>query len=62
MNEPLRDRMEEADRAFFERVQQGFKTIAAAEPRRIRIIDATQSIEVVSGKIWDKVAPLLNRN
>jgi dTMP kinase len=57
-NEPLRDRMEEADRAFFERVQQGFHAIAAAEPKRVRVIDATQSIETVSGRIWELVAPL----
>src|SRR4029077_509078 len=28
-NEPLRDRMEEADRGFFERVLQGYEAIAA---------------------------------
>ena len=57
--EPLRDRMEEADRAFFERVHQGYAAIAAAEPRRVRTIDATQSIEAVSSRIWDAVRPLL---
>jgi dTMP kinase len=50
-NEPERDRMEEADRAFFERVQQGFQAIAAAEPERVRVIDATQSIERVKENI-----------
>ena len=59
-NEPERDRMEEADRAFFERVQQGFQAIAVAEPQRVRIIDATQSIDKVSGTIWALVAPLLS--
>jgi dTMP kinase len=57
-NEPLRDRMEEADRAFFERVQQGFHAIAAAEPKRVRLVDATQSIETLSMRIWELVAPL----
>ena len=34
-SEPLRDRMEEADHDFFERVAKGFKAIAAAEPNRV---------------------------
>jgi len=57
--EPVRDRMEEADRAFFERVHQGFEEIAAAEPQRVKRIDATQSIEVVSAAIWQFVQALL---
>lgn len=57
--EPLRDRMEEADRAFFERVAQGFAAIAAAEPDRVRRIDATQPIPVVHEAVWRCVAPLL---
>ena len=56
---PLRDRMEEADRAFFERVHQGFAAIAAAEPKRVCLIDATQSIEAVSARVWEAVQPLL---
>ena len=58
-NEPLRDRMEEADRAFFERVQKGFYAIAAAEPKRVRIIDATREVSTVSEDIWQAVAPFL---
>jgi len=57
-NEPLRDRMEEADRAFFERVHEGYRSLAAAEPRRVRVIDATRSIEEVSLSIWEVVAPM----
>jgi len=60
-NEPLRDRMEEADRAFFERVHVGFAAIAAAEPKRVRVIDATRSIEAVSALVWDAVRPLLGK-
>jgi len=55
---PVRDRMEEADRHFFERVEKGYHAIAAAEPKRVRIIDATQSVEVVSARIWELVAPV----
>jgi dTMP kinase len=59
--EPLRDRMEEADRGFFERVQQGFQAIAAAEPGRVRLVDATGDVAEVSRKIWEIVAPLIAR-
>jgi len=57
--EPLRDRMEEADRAFFERVHEGYRAIAAAEPARVRVIDATRSVEEVGAQIWATVSPLL---
>jgi dTMP kinase len=57
--EPLRDRMEEADRAFFERVEQGFLAIAAAEPQRVRLIDGTKSQEEVAAAIWEAVEPLV---
>ena len=60
-NEPLRDRMEEADRAFFERVHEGFAAIAAADPKRVRVIDATRSIEAISTLVWAAVQPLLGK-
>ena len=55
----LRDRFEEADRAFFERVEQGYRALAAAEPDRVRVVDATQSVSTVSSVVWNCVAPLL---
>jgi len=54
-----RDRMEELNRAFFERVEKGFSAIAAAEPKRVRVIEATQPIEAVADQIWTLVAPLV---
>jgi dTMP kinase len=57
-----RDRMEEADRAFFERVEKGYEAIAAAQPRRIRRLDATLAAEVVAGEIWAEVEPHLQRS
>lgn len=57
---PLRDRMEEADRQFFERVEIGYRTIAQAEPKRVRLLDATQSIETLTREIWDLVNALLH--
>jgi len=54
-----RDRFEEADRKFFERVACGYALIAASEPARIKVIDGAQPVEVVCLSIWEKIAPLL---
>lgn len=58
----LRDRMEEGDRAFFERVAHGYQAIAAAEPHRVRVLDATGRVAEVQAAIWREVeARLRNR-
>jgi len=57
----LRDRFEEADRAFFERVGEGFRQIAAEEPQRIALIDSTRDVEKVRADIWSRVASLLRQ-
>jgi dTMP kinase len=54
-----RDRMEEADRAFFMRVEEGYKAVAQAEPQRVRLIDATQGVATVSEAVWSAVRTLL---
>jgi dTMP kinase len=56
----IRDRMEQADRSFFERVKKGYAAIAAAEPMRIKRIDATGSVDAVSAAIWKEVEPWVN--
>ena len=38
------DRFERADRAFFERVRAAYLARAKAEPRRVRVIDATAEV------------------
>ena len=55
-----RDRMEELDRKFFERVEEGFKAIAAAEPKRVRVLDATESIDRVQEQIWTLVLSVVS--
>jgi dTMP kinase len=55
----MRDRFEEADRAFFERVAGGYKAIAAAEPGRVKVVDAAGSIDAVSEAIWEHVETLV---
>ena len=55
----LRDRIEAADRSFFERVARGYEAIAAAEPGRVKKIDASRGIKTVSAAIWRLVQPML---
>ncbi len=58
----VRDRFEEADHAFFERVAQGYRAIAAAEPQRVVKIDATDSVEAVRKRVWAQVEQLLAKS
>ena len=56
---PLRDRMEEADRSFFERVEEGYRAIATSDPKRIHLIDATQTLAAVTQAIWQDLSSVL---
>ena len=55
----VRDRIEEADRAFFERVAKGYEAIAAAEPKRVKTVNAARSIEAIRTDVWKTVQPAL---
>jgi dTMP kinase len=55
----VRDRMEEADPAFFERVARGYRAIAESDPKRVKVIDATGTVEQVHAAVWREVAPLV---
>lgn len=57
----MRDRMEEADHSFFDRVAKGYHAIAAAESRRVRSLDATGSVAAVQMAIWRLIQPLIGR-
>ncbi len=58
----IRDRFEEADRAFFDRVAHGYEVIAAAEPQRVVKIEATDSVEAVRRHVWARVEQLLAKS
>ncbi len=45
------DRIEKRGLEFFNRVREGFLTIAGQEPDRFRVIDASQGIETVWGEV-----------
>ena len=51
--------MEEADRSFFTRVAEGYEAIGAAEPQRVRQLDATGVVATTQAAIWNLVHPLL---
>jgi len=53
----VRDRIEEADRKFFERVAHGYGVIAASEPQRVKFINGAQPMDVVCKTIWEIVQP-----
>ena len=48
-----RDRMEESGEKFFEAVRQGYLEIAKSEPARVKVIDATQSIDKIHKQVVD---------
>ena len=60
-DEKLRDRMEEADRSFFERVEKGYEAILVAEPQRVKKIDATRTKESIAEEVWKLIEPLLKK-
>ena len=55
------DRIESETIGFFDRVQQGFDTLSAAEPDRYMVIDASQPKEAVAGEIAEKLPLYLKR-
>jgi dTMP kinase len=57
----VRDRIEESDQKFFERVAHGFGVIAAQEPQRVKFINGNQQLDVVCARIWEQVEQILPR-
>ena len=49
------DRFEREARAFHQRVRDGYHRLAEREPRRFRILDASHSVDEVSGAVWSAV-------
>ena len=51
-------RFEGHDATFHARVAQGFRDLAAAEPRRCRLIDASASEDAVAAQVWAEVSAM----
>ena len=54
------DRFESEGRDFDRRVEAGFRTLAAGEPARWRVVDGSGSIDEVAARVWDAVAGLVD--
>lgn len=50
-------RMEEQDVSFHRRVRDAYRQLAAEEPKRIRLIDGSQTRETVAEQVWSAIAP-----
>jgi len=50
------DRMEQEPEEFYERVREGYRQLAADEPKRIVLIDGGQSIDTIEAQIWGVLA------
>ena len=55
----LKDRFELEDLSFHRRVREGYLKMAAAEPDRWLVIDASLAKGKIAEIIWDRVSPLL---
>ena len=55
------DRFEREDIRFHERVREGYLSLAASEPERWIVVDATRPADLVTEEIWPRVEELLRR-
>jgi dTMP kinase len=55
------DRFEAEAVNFHRRVREGYLKLAAQEPKRWLVIDATKSKDEIAGIIWQRVSKLLSR-
>lgn len=57
--EPLEVRFEQENRAFHDRVRQGYRHIAGREPDRVRLVDADGTPDEVEERVWAGLVDLL---
>jgi dTMP kinase len=49
------DRMEQQPAEFYERVREGYRQIAAHEPKRIVLINGSRNPDEIESEIWEKL-------
>ncbi|EDY16502.1 dTMP kinase [Chthoniobacter flavus Ellin428] len=54
------DRMESQPAAFFEAVRAGYLALARENTTRVRLLDAAGTVEDLSNRIWQELAPRLS--
>ena len=54
------DRLESAGKDFYDRVYKGYHKIAEIDPIRVKLIDATKSIDQIKSDIWEFVTKKMN--
>ena len=52
------DRFEREDREFFQRVRQAYLGLARSDPERIRVVDASKSVEDIKKTIEEEISTL----
>jgi dTMP kinase len=50
------DRMEQEPLKFYEAVGEAYRELAAREPHRIQVVDATRSVEQIEQEIWETIS------
>ena len=55
------DRFEQEDIAFHQRVREGYLKLAANDPGRFLVIDASQTKEQIAQSIWQRVGQLIRQ-
>jgi len=55
-----RDRFEQEDIAFHQRVREGYLKLASDDPQRWLVVDATQSKEKIAESVWQRVSQLVS--
>ena len=50
------DRMEQQPAEFYQKVRDGYLELAAAEPDRIRVVDASGEIDQIAAEVWGLVS------
>jgi len=60
-NRPFQDRFEQERSEFFARVRDTYLRIAATEPERVKLVDASQPLDEVQAAVRAQLAPFLQR-
>jgi dTMP kinase len=66
MKSPRRpDRMEQEPAEFYEEIREAYRQLAKREPKRVALIDGSQSVDKIDMKIWETLSarfPALAKN